>query len=1031
MQFQLSTYDHMKTKSNLPVDYQPLRYRHVLKCALPLSLVFLTALQTAQAANNEKQENIVVQNQQKDRQQQVSGTVTDTDGEKLAGVSIRVKGSTHGTSTDANGHYSLSVAPGSILQFSYIGYERKEIQVTGKQVDVVLKAADNSLEEAVVIGYGTVRKADLAGSVSVMDTKTFKDQPITRVSDALQGRVSGVQVIGSAIPGGSVKVRVRGTGSIHNTNEPLYVVDGVVRETGLEGIDPEDIQSMQILKDASSTAIYGSRGSNGVVLIQTKSGKAGQTQVIFDGSVGFSNATHVPKVLGTKEYAELLNKYKFNNSTPESLKPFLDGSNPGIDWMDMLLRTGTTQDYKVSVSKGNTDTQYYVSANYMKHEGIVVGTEHERYGAKFNLHSKIYPWLELTTDILAARNEGKGEGHFNMSVTNPIMLGLNFSPAMNMYREDGITFSQDPYNSVSADNPYALLTAIDSRHMSHTFDGRFDLKFNIGYGFTFTTTNGADYRDAKSYSFRPKRMGLGMSSMSNSDRFHLMLQSTNNLTYNNKWGDHGLTVTAVYEATKSESRNMGISGTNVIAESVRYWDVTNAVIRGSSNGYSAYTLLSGVGRVIYNYADRYMFTGTFRADGSSRFTNKKWGYFPSVAAAWTATNESFMRPVRDVLNNLKVRGSYGIIGNQNISPYSTLGLLTSTAFNFGGKNEYTGYQSNALATPDLTWERTHQLDLGLDFGFFNNRIELGIDFFFKHTYDALLRRTQANYLGNQGYWVNAGEITNRGIDVSLTGRIFESNDLAWTSSLNLSYNKNKVVKLTAEEPILYGAPPAAGAVDPVSIVKEGEAIGTFYGYVWSGIDDQGRDTYVDFNKDGKIDGADRRVIGCANPDVTFGWNNTIRYKQWEFNAFFNAAFGAQRLNLVRFMMNAMPGSSMFVTDKDYAKNMFVKGGNNVGKTMPALDATGNLNYGNSSKWIEDADYFRAENISIAYNFTKTQTKFADLRLAFSVQNLFTITGYKGSDPAGFTFGNAEYENGVDMGGYPCPRTFTLGARITF
>ena len=1024
----------MKTKSPLPVAHRPFWYQSLAKCALPLSLGLLFAA-TAQAATAPHENNAPAQSTQKPQpRQQVTGTVVDTEGEALAGVTLRVKGTTQGTTTDAKGRFTLQAKPGAVLQVSYIGYERQEVTVSGTQLNLTLKPNDNSLNEAVVIGYGTVRKADLAGSVAVMDSKAFKDQPITRVSDALQGRVSGVQVVNSGIPGGSVKIRVRGTGSIHNTNEPLYVVDGVVRENGLDGINPEDIAGMQVLKDASSTAIYGSRGANGVVLIQTKSGKAGQTLVTFDASVGVGNATHMPKMMGTREYAELLKQYKFNGNPPEALKPYLDGTKAGIDWQDMMLQTGVTQDYKLSLSKGNEDTQFYVSTNYMKREGVVVGTEHERYSAKTNVHTKVYPWLELTTDIQAARMQGHGNGFFGMNVGNPLVHMLNYSPTMDMYEADGITFAHDPYNSISADNPYALLTAVKSEHMMHTVNGRFDLKFNLGHGFTFTTTNGLDYHDSKNYGFRPKRMGLGKNSMSNGDHFHLMLQTTNNLTYNNKWGDHALTVTAVYEATKSESRNMRIGGNDLKAESVGYWDVNNAAVRTAGNSYESYALLSGVGRVIYNYADRYMLTGTFRADGSSRFTNKKWGYFPSVAVAWSVLNEDFMRPLRSTMSNLKLRGSYGVIGNQNISPYSTLGLLTPIGFNFGGKTDFTGYQSNAIATPDLTWERTHQADFGFDLGFFGNRLELSVDFFSKHTYDALLRRQQPGYKGAQGYWVNAGEITNKGVDVSLTERILQTTDWQWTATLNLSYNKNEVVKLTAEEPILYGASPAGGSVDPVSIVKEGEAVGTFYGYVWEGLDEHGRDKYADLNKNGKIDAGDRRVLGCANPDVTFGWNTTIRYKQWEFNAFFNAAFGAQRLNLARFMMNAMPGASMFVTDRDYAKNMFVTGASaeaNRGKTMPALDAKDNLNYGNSSKWVENADYFRAENISIAYNLTKAQTKFADIRLSFSVQNLFTITGYKGSDPAGFSFGNADYENGVDMGGYPFPRTFTLGARFTF
>ena len=429
----------MKTKSPLPVAHRPFWYASLAKCALPLSLGLLFAV-GAQATTAPHENNHAAQSAQKPQPlQQVTGTVVDTEGEALAGVTIRVKGTALGTTTDAQGRFTLRAKQGAVLQVSYIGYERQEVTVSGTKLNLTLQPNDNSLNEAVVIGYGTVRKADLAGSVAVMDSKAFKDQPITRVSDALQGRVSGVQVVSSGIPGGSVKIRVRGTGSIHNSNEPLYVVDGVVRETGLDGINPDDIASMQVLKDASSTAIYGSRGANGVVLIQTKSGKAGQTLVTFDAAVGMSNATHMPKMMGTREYAELLTKYKFNGNAPDALKPFLDGTKPGIDWEDMMLQTGVTQDYKLSLSKGNDDTQFYVSTNYMKREGVVVGTEHERYSAKTNVHTKVYPWLELTTDIQASRVQGNGNGFFGMNISNPLVHMLSYSPTMDMYEPDGIT----------------------------------------------------------------------------------------------------------------------------------------------------------------------------------------------------------------------------------------------------------------------------------------------------------------------------------------------------------------------------------------------------------------------------------------------------------------------------------------------------------------------------------------------------------------------------------------------------------------
>ena len=474
---------------------------------------------------------------------------------------------------------------------------------------------------------------------------------------------------------------------------------------------------------------------------------------------------------------------------------------------------------------------------------------------------------------------------------------------------------------------------------------------------------------------------------------------------------------------------MSISGNNLAAEQVGYWNVQNAKTRDASNGYSKWNLLSGVARVMYNYDNRYMLTATFRADGSSRFTNDKWGYFPSIAAAWTVTNEKFMKNQK-LFSEIKIRASYGLIGNQDITPYSTLGLMGSTSFNYGTDTNYTGYWASGLATPDLTWEKVKQLDLGIDLGFFDNRLTVSLDYYDKKTSDALLQQTAANYLGGTKYWVNAGEVSNKGLDISISGRILQNKEWQWTSTLNGSYLKNKVTKLTAEEPTLYGDSPSPGTVDPCTIIREGEAIGTFYGYKWAGLQQTADGKWVDgyYKADGTItttpEGSDRQVLGKSSPDFTLGWNNTISWKNWDFNCFFNAAFGAQRLNLVRFAMNTSVGASMFVTDKDYFSE--------VGKTMPTYGSE-TTNYGNSSKWLEDADYLRLENISVAYTLPRKVTKFADLRFSFSVQNVFTISGYKGIDPAGSSFSasKVDADNGLDMGAYPNPRTYSLGVRMNF
>lgn len=956
---------------------------------------------------------------------QVTGVVNDANGDPLIGVNVVEKGNTHnGAITDMDGKFVLNVSPNATLVFSYIGYKPVEVPVNGQRnITVTLHEDSEALDEVVVIGYGAVRKADLAGSVAVMDNKQFKDQPVTRIEDALQGRVSGISVTSSGVPGGDLKIRVRGASSINKSNDPLYVVDGIVRESGLEGINPEDIQSMQILKDASSTAIYGSRGANGVVLVTTKTGKAGQTQVVFDASVGFSNAYHIPEMMGTKEYAQALVDYK--GADRDALTGYLDGSNPGIDWMDVLLRTGITQNYKVAISKGNEDTQFYVSGNYLNTKGVITDTDFTRYSVKANVHSKLYKWLELTADVNLSQSNGSGAG-FNQSQENPIWVGLNYSPTMEMYNDKG-SYNTDPYNNIQ-NNPYGMLHENQNDRKRNVVSGHVDLKFNILKGLTFTTTNGIDYSDHKGYSFSSTRVQT-QNGMGNTNTYNMVLQTTNNLTYMGSWNKHSLTATAVWEATSSETRYMEITGKNLSAEQVGYWDVKNAKTRDASNSYSNWNLLSGVARVMYNYADKYMLTGTFRADGSSRFTNQKWGYFPSIAAAWTVTKEEFMKDIK-ALSDLKIRASYGIIGNQDIDPYSTLGLMTSTSFNFGTGTTYTGYWANGLATPDLTWEKVKQFDLGIDLGFFKNRLIVSVDYFDKRTSDALLKRTAPNYVGGTSYWVNAGEVSNKGVDLTITGRIIQNDNLQWTSSLNGSYLKNKVTKLTAEEPVIYGASPSPGTVDPATIVKEGEAIGTFYGYKWAGLTKNDKGEFVDsyYTKDGQIttnpSGEDKMVLGCANPDFTLGWNNTITYKNWDFNVFFNAAFGAQRLNLVDFAMNSMVGASMFVTAKDHFDN--------VGKTMPTPGAT-NSNYGNSSKWLENADYLRCENISIAYTLPRKVTKFADIRFSLSAQNLFTITGYKGIDPAGASFSanSVDVDNGMDMGAYPNPRTITLGVRMNF
>ena len=958
---------------------------------------------------------------------QCKGVVTDAVGEPIIGASIVVKGTTNGTVSDYDGYFVLDgVKMGDVLRISYVGYQTQDVKWNGSPLDIVLKEDAQALDEVVVIGYGAVRKADMAGAVSVMDNKAFKAQPITQVSDALQGRVAGVNVVSDGIPGGSVKIRIRGTNSINKSNEPLYVVDGMVRESGLEGINPEDIQSMQILKDASSTAIYGSRGANGVVIITTKSGVKGQSSITFDTSFGFSEATRLPEKMNAQTYAQALVDY--NGISELDVASYIDGSNPGVDYIDEMFRTGLVQNYKLVFSKGTDGLQAYVSGNYMNQEGTIEKSSYERYAAKANLKAKMTDWLDLTLDFNASRSIGKGIGGLELSGANPLWVAFNYSPSMELLDEQG-NYNYDPYSSIQ-NNPLGIVRDNQQERRRDVVSGHVDLRFQIVDGLTFTTSNGIDYYNNTSYGFSPLKINSnGSNSMSNNNQQRVLLQSSNNFTYDNTWNEHHLTATAVWEATKSDTRSMGISGQNIQVESVGWWNVANALTRNASNGYSDWSMLSGVGRVIYNYDNRYMFTGTFRADGSSRFTNNKWGYFPSVAFAWTASNEKFMEKVSHIISNLKLRTSYGVIGNQDIAPYSTLALMSQTTTYFGSNTGVTGYWANTLATPDIKWEKTNQFDIGFDLGLWDNRLTLSFDYFDKRTTDALLSTSLPNYLGGTSYLINAGEVSNKGIDFTISADVFRTNDFEWTASLNGTYLKNKVVKLTAQEPRLYSGVMPGICDDGTNIITEGEAIGSFYGYRWAGIDADGYDTY--YKSDGSTTRnpeptTDRVVLGHSTPDFTLGWNNSLRYKNWRLNAFFNSSFGAKRLNVLRFAMNEMIGNSRMFTEAGHIEG--------IGTLWTDPSRTeNNVTKANSSKYLENADYFRCENISLSYNIPKSWAEFADILLSFSVQNLFTITGYKGSNPAGFSFSSSagDQATGVDTGTSPAPRIWTLGARFTF
>lgn len=949
----------------------------------------------------------------------IKGVINDEQGETIIGASVIIKGEDTGTTSDMDGRFTLEAPEGAILVISYIGYHTQEVKVRKRSLlRVVLKEDNQLLDEVVVVGYGTVKKSDLTGAVSGVSNRQYKNQPVQRVENILQGRTPGVEVTAtSGMPGASMKVRVRGTTSINKSSDPLYVIDGIISSSGLDGINPSDIQSMEILKDASSTAIYGSRGSNGVILITTKQGSEGKAQVTFDASVGLSTVRKQYDLLNAYEYATALNDIRGSSTiSAEDLEAYKNGTK-GINWTDLLTRTGITQDYRLAISGGNEKVKYLISGNVLDQEAITIMSDYKRYGIRANIDSEVKPWLTISAKLNASSLHKHNEGGANwLHVTN-------FSPTMELKDPETGVYNTDPYNMVGS-NPYGEIVVNDSDSYSYNLNANLTLLFKIMKGLTLSVQGGYDYDNSPSYSFRSKLDSPGaINSASNTSALHNYWQNTNNLTWQKQFGDHSFTAMAVWEISRSWDSQLKGTGSNLNNESVGYWNLGNAAIRDASNSYTEFSLASGIVRANYDYKKRYFITAALRADGSSKFQgDNKWGYFPSAAIAWDIAQESFMSN-QHVLDQLKLRASFGVTGNQDIAAYSTLGMLSGASYGWGTSTSSTGYWGNQFATPDITWEKTYQYDLGLDLslGGFN----ITVDWFKKQTKDLLFQKQVPKYNGGGTYWVNQGKLNNTGVEMSLTTFPVKG-AVTWETSLNASYAKNEVADLAGDDFVLTANYSDLGG--PLQIMKPGYPMGSFYVYQWKGFDDKGANLYQ------KADGSlttnptsdDLVVKGQASPKWTVGWNNTVTWKNWTLNVFFNAATGYDRLNISRFMAASMTGVSRFITLRDAYFKGWDHVANKADALYPSLTNTDNKSYANSDFWLEDASFIKLKNISLSYRIPRRVLKFASVQLSVSAQDLFTITRYKGMDPEVYT----SYD-GLDYGAYPIPRTITFGAKIRF
>ncbi len=977
-----------------------------------------TETQEAPENNNEVMTNSDT-NTDGDAGKTIKGVINDEQGETIIGASVIIKGEDTGTTSDMDGRFTLEAPEGAILVISYIGYHTQEVKVRKRSLlRVVLKEDNQLLDEVVVVGYGTVKKSDLTGAVSGVSNRQYKNQPVQRVENILQGRTPGVEVTAtSGMPGASMKVRVRGTTSINKSSDPLYVIDGIISSSGLDGINPSDIQSMEILKDASSTAIYGSRGSNGVILITTKQGSEGKAQVTFDASIGLSTVRKQYDLLNAYEYATALNDIRGSSTiSAEDLEAYKNGTK-GINWTDLLTRTGITQDYRLAISGGNEKVKYLISGNVLDQEAITIMSDYKRYGIRANIDSEVKPWLTISAKLNASSLHKHNEGGANwLHVTN-------FSPTMELKDPETGVYNTDPYNMIGS-SPYGEMIVNNSDSYSYNLNANLTLLFKIMKGLTLSVQGGYDYDNSPSYSFRSKLDSPGaINSASNTNALHNYWQNTNNLTWQKQFGDHSFTAMGVWEISRSWDSQLKGTGSNLNNESVGYWNLGNAAIRDASNSYTEFSLASGIVRANYDYKKRYFITAALRADGSSKFQgDNKWGYFPSAAVAWDIAQESFMSN-QHVLDQLKLRASFGVTGNQDIAAYSTLGMLSGASYGWGTSTSSTGYWGYQFATPGITWEKTYQYDLGLDMsiGGFN----ITVDWFKKQTKDLLFQKQVPKYNGGGTYWVNQGKLNNTGVELSLTTFPVKG-AVTWETSLNASYVKNEVADLAGDDFVLTANYSDLGG--PLQIMKPGYPMGSFYVYQWKGFDDKGANLYQ------KADGSlttnptsdDLVVKGQASPKWTVGWNNTVTWKNWTLNVFFNAATGYDRLNISRFMAASMTGVSRFITLRDAYFKGWDHVANKADALYPSLTNTDNKSYANSDFWLEDASFIKLKNISLSYRIPRRVLKFASVQLSVSAQDLFTITRYKGMDPEVYT----SYD-GLDYGAYPIPRTITFGAKIRF
>lgn len=1005
----------------------------------------------------------------------VRGKVTNENGEPLSGVSITVKGSKRGVATNAAGEFSISAASSGTLVFSYVGYEKKEVAINGQTTLTVSLSEENTqLNQVVVIGYGTVKKSDLTGSVASVKSEDLKASPVTSFDQALEGRAAGVQVTQqSGKPGAETSIRIRGTTSINAGNEPLYVVDGMLinsdagdmstgvtlgpRISALASINPNDIESIEILKDASATAIYGSRGANGVVIITTKRGREGRNTVSFDTYYSLQEIANKVEVLNAEQFANFVNEAKMNaGATPVYVNP--KNLLPGTDWQNELFRRAPMSSYQLSFSGGDDKTKYSISGGYFDQDGIIINSNFKRYTFRTNIDRVMNKWLTVGSNLSYARVTSNGVlTNAGTIVPGVVTAALLFNPVLPVYDstvKGGYTYENDRGKTLG--NPIADAREYNSYTTSSRFIGNFYARAKITDDLEFKTTFGLDAFNDKENSFGPnflKRTQASLGEAAIGTVQGMTWLNENTFTYNKTIGDkHQITTLAGFTAQQFQNESLFAYAFEFPDNRTGYHNI-GAGLRPQKpvNGESKWSLVSFLGRVNYSFNDRYLFTVTGRADGSSKFAEgHKYGFFPSGAFAWRMKQEDFMQSV-DFISDLKLRVSYGVIGNQAIPPYQSLALIgpySEGVFNSSqGAEVYTGLEPLSYVNKNLKWESTRQFDVGIDLSLFKNRLSLTADYYTKLTYDLLLSTPIPTTSGFSTTLLNVGNISNKGVDLQVNS-INTTGKFRWTTTLNFSRNKNSVTNLNTETDIIL-----AGA----SLLRTGQPIGTFYGYIFDGIfqTDQeaatspvligqeptaadpaarakaGDRRYRDINNDGKIDANDRTILGSAQPDFTWGLNNSFSWNNFDLSIFFQGSQGNKMANFNSYDLLNFTGQNNVLAEA--ALNRWTP--ENHSNKYPRALSSGSLDVGIfSSAIVEDASYIRLKTINLGYRIPDhvfRKSGLSNLRVYASATNLLTWTNYTGYDPEANTYGTSTTLIGIDAGGYPQSRIFTIGLNIGF